>query len=52
MSEKIEISMFEVVGSSLCVASIDGEKIFERLKTALEADRNVILSFQNVTTLT
>ena len=44
--------MFEVVGSSLCVASIDGEKIFERLKTALEADRNVVLSCHNVTTLT
>lgn len=52
MSEKIEISMFEVVGSSLCVASSDGEKIFERLKTTLEADRNVVLSFHNVTTLT
>lgn len=52
MSDKIEISMFEVVGSSLCVASSDGEKVYERLKTALEADRNVVLSFHNVTSLT
>lgn len=52
MSEEIKISMFEIVGSSFCVASGDGQKVFERLNTAFEAERNVVLSFQNVTTLT
>lgn len=52
MPEKVRISMFEVVGSSLCVASGDGQKVFRRINTAFEADRNVILSFHNVTTLT
>lgn len=52
MSEVIRISIFEVVGSSLCVASGDGQKVYERLSVALKADRNVILSFHNVTTLT
>lgn len=52
MSERIKISMFEIVGSSLCVASGDGQKVFERLFTAFEADKNVVLSFHNVTTLT
>ena len=52
MSEVIRISIFEVVGSSLCVASGDGQKVYERLSVALKADRNVVLSFHNVTTLT
>ena len=52
MSENIRISMFEVVGSSLCVASDDGQKIYDRLVTVLKADRDVLLSFHNVTTLT
>ena len=52
MSEEIRISIFEVVGSSLCVASDDGQKVYDRLNAALEADRDVALSFYNVTTLT
>ncbi len=52
MPEEIKIYMFEVVGSPLCVASSDGQKVYERLKTALEMDLNVVLSFHNVTTLT
>ena len=52
MSEKIKISIFEVVGSPLCVASGDGQKVYERLNATLETDREVVLSFHNVTTLT
>ena len=52
MSEAIRISIFEVVGSSLCVASGDGQKVYERLNAALEADRDVVLSFDHVTALT
>ena len=52
MSEEIKISIFEVVGSPLCVASGDGQKVYDRLKVALEADREISLSFHNVTTLT
>lgn len=52
MSEEIRISIFEVVGGSLCVASSDGQKVYNRLAAALEADRCVILSFHNVATLT
>ncbi|MDE0425555.1 MAG: STAS-like domain-containing protein [Candidatus Poribacteria bacterium] len=52
MSEEIKISIFEVVGSPLCVASSDGQKVYERLNTALETERKVVLSFHNVTTLT
>lgn len=52
MSEEIRISMFEVVGSPLCVASDDGQKVYERVNTALEAERDVVVSFKNVSTLT
>ncbi len=52
MSEKIKISLFEVVGSPFCVASDDGQKIYDRLDTALKEDQEVVLSFHNVTALT
>lgn len=52
MSEDIKIGIFEVVGSALCVASGDGQKVYEQINTALKADRNVVISFRNVTTLT
>ena len=52
MSEDIRISIFEVVGSPLCVASGDGQKVYDRLCPALEKNRNIVLSFHNVTALT
>ena len=52
MSEEIRIKMYEVVGSPLCVASSDGQKVFERIHIALNANRKVLLSFHNVTALT
>ncbi len=52
MSEEIKISIFEVVGRHLCVASSDGQKVYDRLNAALKANRIVSLSFYNVTTLT
>lgn len=48
----VRISVFEVVGSPLCVASNDGQKVYERLATAIQEGRSVVLSFHNVDTLT
>ena len=52
MSGETRISIFEVVGSPLCVASGDGQKVYDRVSTALEKDMKVAISFRNVTTLT
>lgn len=52
MVPTITISIFQVVGSPLCVASGDGQKVFERIKHAVKAGRSVNLSFENVTALT
>ncbi len=52
MRKYIRISIFEVVGSPLCVTSSDGQKVYQRLAAALKADRDILLSFRNVTTLT
>ena len=52
MSEEIKISIFEVVGSHLCVATSDGQKVYDRLNTALKTNHQVVLSFYNITTLT
>ncbi|MFH0958597.1 MAG: STAS-like domain-containing protein [Pseudomonadota bacterium] len=52
MDEKITINVFEIVGSPLCVASDDGEKVHERIRKAIEQGRSVALSFMNITSLT
>ena len=52
MSENIKISMFEVVGSPFCVASDDGQRVYDRLSAAFSVNQKVVLSFRNVTALT
>ena len=52
MQKEITIAIFEVIGSPLCVASGDGQKVYQRLAAVLEEYRRVALSFRNVTTLT
>lgn len=52
MQKNMTLSIFTVVGSPLCVASGDGQKVYERLAAALREGRSVILSFHNISTLT
>ncbi|MCA0404276.1 MAG: STAS-like domain-containing protein [Proteobacteria bacterium] len=52
MKSDRNISVFEIVGSSLCVASSDGQKVYIRLQAALKDKHSVSLSFGNVTLLT
>ena len=46
------LSVYEIVGSPLCVASDDGQKVYERIGKALRQGRSVALSFMNITSLT
>lgn len=52
MSNVITVSMYQVVGSALCVASNDGQKVYDRIESALKHGRSVRLSFENVSALT
>ncbi len=52
MSKEIRVSPFEIVGNLLCVASDDGQKVYDRIAMALRDGQNVIVSFHNVTSLT
>lgn len=52
MLQKIAMSVFEVVGSPLCVASSDGQKVYVRLAAALKEGQEVVISFRNVKILT
>ena len=52
MQKDTKISVYEVVGSPLCVASGDGQKVHDRLAFALKKARRVVLSFHNVSTMT
>lgn len=52
MKSNLTISVFEIVGSPLCVASSDGQKVYDRLAAALKEERNITLSFHSVSILT
>jgi hypothetical protein len=52
MKNDLIISVFEIVGSPLCVASGDGQKVYDRIAMALQDERNVLLSFNNISMLT
>ncbi|HXJ93344.1 MAG TPA: STAS-like domain-containing protein [Terriglobia bacterium] len=52
MSQATNLSVFEIVGSSLCVASDDGQKVHDRIASAMREGRTVNLSFLNVTSIT
>ena len=52
MKKNITLSVFEIVGSPLCVASDDGQRVYDRIASALKEDRNVTVSFVNVSSLT
>lgn len=52
MNDKLKLSIFEIVGSPFCVASGDGQKVYDRLAPILKEGVKVELSFYNVTVLT
>lgn len=52
MNEQITLRIFEIVGSELCVASDDGQKVHDEIAAALKAGHAVQLSFANVETVT
>jgi hypothetical protein len=52
MEKGLIISPYEIVGSPLCVASDDGQKVFDRIAAALKEGKSITVSFRNVTSLT
>jgi len=50
--EILTISVFNTVGNSFCVEADDGQKVYELIKKALQENRKVKVSFQNVEMLT
>ncbi|MDP8240584.1 MAG: STAS-like domain-containing protein [Candidatus Hatepunaea meridiana] len=51
MKQQLKISVYEIVGSNICMASDDGEKVYKQIASALRSGVKVILSFRNVDTL-
>lgn len=49
---QVRVFVYETVGSPLCVASHDGQKVYERIERALNEKCHVAISFRNVSTLT
>ena len=47
-----EISVREVVGSEICVATSDGDRVYKRLAASLKKGQKIDLSFRGVEMLT
>ena len=52
MKESISLSIFDIVGSGLCIASDDGQKVHDAIAAGLRAGNRVGLSFRNLEALT
>lgn len=52
MKNNITLSVFEIVGSPLCVASDDGQKVYARIAAGLKEGSNITVSFLKVSSLT
>lgn len=52
MTDQVTLSLVELVGGGLCVASEDGEKVHGAVASALRAGHRVVLSFRGVSDLT
>lgn len=50
--KETKVNIINVVGSSLCVETDDGQKVFELIIKAFKEKKKVILSFLNVKLLT
>ena len=50
--QEVIINIFNTIGSNYCVESDDGEKIYDLIKKALQEEKKVKLSFQNIEILT
>lgn len=51
MNKEAVVSVFDIVGGPICVATEDGQKVFEKIKPLLSENYKVVLSFERVETL-
>jgi len=52
MEEELFMKLMEIVGSKLCVASDDGERVHGQIAAALKEGKKVKVSFESVESLT
>jgi hypothetical protein len=52
MSEQTTLRVYDIVGGELCIASDDGQKVYEQIVAALQEGKSVELSFDGVVDLT
>jgi hypothetical protein len=52
MKQPVSLSIVDIVGSGLCIASDDGQKVYDAIAAELRAGNRVRMSFKNVEALT
>ncbi len=49
---EVTIAVTEVIGDTVCIASLDGQKVFERIAAALKEGKKVTVSFKDAEDIT
>lgn len=52
MSNKVKKSVYQIVGTDICVEADDGKKVYDVINEFIRQKQEVVLSFLNVTMLT
>ena len=52
MAEEIKKSVYQIVGSEICVEADDGKKVFDVISEFIKNNQKIVLSFLNVTMIT
>ncbi len=47
-SEAVMLSVTDIIGDTLCIASEDGQKVYELIAAAFQEGRPVIVNFKNI----
>jgi len=48
MTDKITIRVADIIGNTLCIASEDGQKIFDKLVPLIRNGKHIVISFERV----
>jgi hypothetical protein len=48
MTDRITLRVADIIGSALCIASEDGQKIFDKLVPLIRNGKHIVISFERI----
>ncbi len=51
MNDQITIKITDLIGNKLCISAEDGQKVYDKIEQLIRSEKNITISFNNVTML-